>query len=177
MKEIGEERVYDELVYVLGEFYVRRHIAKKYKCVKCGQNPENDANHTDDIEKCNIRCVAYPKPMIPHSFCSPELAAHIIYEKFAKAVPLYRQEKDFHSKGIPLFRATMSDWVRIAAERWCLPVYEKMRKLLIAGNIIHADETVLQVLHEAGRKAMTDSRMWVYCSGKMNDRGIIIFEY
>lgn len=32
MKEIGEEKVYDEFVYVLGEFYVRRHIAKKYKC-------------------------------------------------------------------------------------------------------------------------------------------------
>ncbi|MDD6270091.1 MAG: transposase [Oscillospiraceae bacterium] len=40
----------------------------------------------------------------PHSFCSTELFAHIIYEKFAKAVPLYRQEKDFTSKGIPLLR-------------------------------------------------------------------------
>lgn len=177
MKEIGEEKVYDELVYVPGEFYVRRHIAKKYKCKKCGQNPENDANHTDDIEKCNIRCAAYPQPMIPHSFCSPELAAHIIYEKFAKAVPLYRQEKDFNSKGVPLLRETMSDWVCIAAEQWCLPVYEKMIALLIAGNIIHADESVLQVLHEEGRKATTDSRMWVYCNGKMNDRSIIIFEY
>lgn len=115
--------------------------------------------------------------MIPHSFCSPESAAHIIYEKFAKAVPLYRQEKDFNSKGVPLLRATISDWVCIAAEQWCLPVYEKMRVLLIAGNIIHADESVLQVLHEAGRKATTDSRMWVYCNGKMNDRGVIIFEY
>ena len=177
MKEIGEEKVYDELVYVPGEFYVRRHIAKKYKCKKCGQNPENDANHTNDIEKCNIRCAAYPQPMIPHSFCSPELAAHIIYEKFAKTVPLYRQEKDFNSKGVPLLRATMSDWVCIAAEQWCLPVYEKMSALLIAGNIIHADESVLQVLHEEGRKATTDSRMWVYCNGKMNDRSVIIFEY
>ena len=29
MKEIGEEKAYDELVYVPGEFYVRRHIVKK----------------------------------------------------------------------------------------------------------------------------------------------------
>ncbi len=138
---------------------------------------QRKANHTDDIEKCNIRCAAYPQPMIPHSFCSPELAAHIVYEKFAKAVPLYRQEKDFNSKGVPLLRATMSDWVCIVAEQWCLPVYEKMSVLLIAGNIIHADESVLQVLHEEGRKATTDSRMWVYCNGKMNDRSVIIFEY
>ncbi len=40
MEEIGEEKVYDELVFVPGKFYVRRHIAKKYKCRECGQNPE-----------------------------------------------------------------------------------------------------------------------------------------
>lgn len=28
MTEIGEEKVYDEFVYVPGEFYVRRHIVK-----------------------------------------------------------------------------------------------------------------------------------------------------
>jgi len=115
--------------------------------------------------------------MIPHSFCSPELAAHITYEKFAKAVPLYRQEKDFAAKGIPLLRATMSEWICTIAECWCLPILKNMHELLLAGNVIHADETVLQVLHETNRKATTDSRMWVYCNGKMNDRSIIIFEY
>ena len=177
MVEIGEEKAYDELVFVPGEFYVRRHIVKKYKCTKCGQNPENDVNYKHDIEKCNIRWADYPKPMIPHSFCSPELAAHIIYEKFAKVVPLYRQEKDFAAKGIPLLRATMSEWVCTIAERWCLPIFEEMHRRLLLVGIIHADETVLQVLHEVDRKAMTDSRMWVYCNGKMNDRSIIIFEY
>ncbi len=54
----------------------------------------NDAKCPDEIERCNIRHAVYPKPMIPHSFCSPELAAHITYEKFAKAIPLYRQEYD-----------------------------------------------------------------------------------
>ena len=177
MVEIGEEKAYDELVFVPGEFYVRRHIVKKYKCTKCGQDPENDAKCPDEIERCNIRRAVYPKPMIPHSFCSPELAAHIAYEKFAKAVPLYRQEKDFASKGIPILRATMSEWVCTIAERWCLPILEEMHRRLLLSGIIHADETVLQVLHEAGRKATTDSRMWVYCNGKMNDRSIIIFEY
>ena len=177
MVEIGEEKAYDELVFVPGEFFVRRHIVKKYKCTKCGQDPEKDAQNPDEIERCTIRCADYPKPMIPHSFCSPELAAHIIYEKFAKAVPLYRQEKDFASKGIPILRATMSEWVCMIAERWCLPILEEMHKRLLLPGIIHGDETVVQVLHEADRKATTDSRMWVYCNGKMNDRSIIIFEY
>lgn len=54
MKEIGEEKVYDELVFVPGEIYVRRHIVKKYKCKKCGQNPKNDALNSDDIEQQKI---------------------------------------------------------------------------------------------------------------------------
>ena len=177
MVEIGEEKAYDELVYVPGEYYVRRHIAKTYKCPQCGQDPENDVQNPDEIERCNIRRAECPKPMIPHSFCSPELAAHITYEKFAKAVPLYRQEKDFAAKGIPLLRATMSEWVCSVAERWCMPILEEMHRRLLLAGIIHGDETVLQVLHEADRKATTDSRMWVYCNGKMNDRSIIIFEY
>lgn len=68
MVEIGEEKAYDELVYVPGEFYVRRHMVKKYKCKKCGQDPARDAENPDEIESCNIRSASYPKPMIPHSF-------------------------------------------------------------------------------------------------------------
>lgn len=59
MVEIGEEKVYDELVFVPGEFFIRRHIVKKYKCTKCGQEPENDAQNPDEIERCTIRCADY----------------------------------------------------------------------------------------------------------------------
>ena len=37
--------------------------------------------------------------MIPHSFASPELLAHVAYEKYCNGMPLYRQEKDFKGKG------------------------------------------------------------------------------
>ncbi|MBQ9199662.1 MAG: IS66 family transposase [Lachnospiraceae bacterium] len=176
MTVIGKEKLYDEVVYQPAQIFVRRHYVEKYMCTDCVQESENKADSYAN-ERCYIRCAPHPQPMIPHSFCSPELTAHITYEKFAKAVPLYRQEKDFAAKGIPLLRATMSDWVCTIAERWCLPILQKMHELLLAGNVIHADETVFQVLHETDRKATTDSRMWVYCNGKMNDRSSIIFEY
>ena len=157
MKEIGQE--------------------KAYKCPECGEKPENDTDHSEDIERCNIRRAEYPKPMIPGSFCSPELLAHIIYEKYAKAVPLHRQEKDLASKHIPLLKATMSNWVCTAAEKWCMPIVQEMHRLLLCGDVVHADETRIQVLHEEGRKATAESKMWVYCNGKMNDRSIVIFDY
>ena len=115
MQEIGKEKAYAELVYTPAKMYVRRHIIKKYKCPECGKNPENDEKYENDIEHCNIRRAEYPKPMIPRSFCSPELLAHIVYEKYGKAVPLHRQEKDFASKNISLLKATMSNWVLTAA--------------------------------------------------------------
>lgn len=170
MKEIGEEK-YDELIYTPAKFHIRRHTVKVYKCTRCGMNPEVST------EPCNIRRAKHPELMIPGSYCSPELLAHIVYEKFCKAVPLHRQEKDFKSKSIPLLKATMSNWVCYAAERWCSPIVQRMQELLISGKIIHADETTIQVLHEEGRKPTSQSRMWVYCNGKMNDRSIIIFDY
>ena len=177
MQEIGKDKAYDELVYTPAKYHIRRHIVFTYKCPNCGEAPENDGNYADDIEPCNIRRAEYPKPMIPGSFCSPELLAHIVYEKYAKAVPLHRQEKDLASKHIPLLKATMSNWVMAAAEQWCLPIVQKMHELLLASSVIHADETRIQVLHEEGRKATAESKMWVYCNGKMNDRSIIIFDY
>ena len=110
-----------------------RHEEEHPVCEKCGQDPARDAENPDKIESCNIRSAPYPKPMIPHSFCSPELAAHITYEKFAKAVPLYRQEKDLASKGIPILRATMSDWVcTIAVQnavQSCIRSFPQLRQM------------------------------------------------
>ena len=161
MKEIGSDKAYDELVYTPGKYFIRRHIVKSYKCPKCGENPENDAKNKKDIEKCNIRRAEYPKPMIPGSFCSPELLAHIIYEKYAKAVPLYRQESDLASKHLCLLRATMSNWVDVAAKDWFMPIRENMHELLLLGEVIHGDESRIQVLHEDGRKPTSKSQMWI----------------
>ncbi len=177
MEVINHEKAYDELIYQPASFYIRRHIVEVVKCPNCGEHPERDAEHTDDIESCKIRRAEYPKAMIPGSFCSPELLAHIVYEKFAKGMPLHRQERDFTSKGIPILKATMSNWVLEAAERWITPIADEMKKLLLMSPIIHADETKLQVLHEKGRSATAESKMWVYCNGKLNDRSIVLFDY
>ena len=158
MKEIGSDKAYDELVYTPAKYYIRRHIVKSYKCPKCGENPENDVKNKKDIEKCNIRRAEYPKPMIPGSFCSPELLAHILYEKYAKAVPLYRQASDLASKHICLLRATMSNWVDVAAKDWFMPIAEKMHELLLLSEVIHGDESRIQVLHEDGT-----NRAFRYC--------------
>ncbi len=72
MIPIGKEKIRDELVYIPARLYVRRHFVEVVKCVSCGINESHDKDHAD-IEPCTIRKAAVPAPLIPHSFCSPEL--------------------------------------------------------------------------------------------------------
>ena len=176
MTVISKQKIRDELVYVPARLYLRRHVAEVVKCTCCGQNADHDEK-LPDIEPCHICRAEVPRPMIPRSFCSPELLAHIVYEKYCNALPLYRLERDFAEKGAQLSRTTMANWVIYAAEMWVKPVWKYMHSELLSYEVVHGDETVVKVLHEDGRKAKSLSRMWVYCNGKASDHTIILFDY
>ena len=176
MKTIGKEFVHDELVYVPSRMFVRKHYVEVVKCVSCGKDESKDAG-LEDVEKERFRKAEAPFMLIPRSFCSPELLAHIIYEKYINGMPLYRIEQDFKAHGVTISRTTMANWIiRIAGEK-AKQVYERMKADLLSHHIIHIDETVVQVLHEPGRKAKTQSRMWVYCSAKSSGRYIVLYDY
>ena len=176
MEPIGKEYVRQELVWVPARCFVRNIYAEVMKCPSCGTDESKDAG-LPDIGKAQIRKAQVPAAMIPKSFCTPELLAHIIYEKYVNAMPLYRQEKDFKAKNIPLSRTTMANWIIYAARTWFEPVYAQMKQELLNSHVIHADETVVQVLKEPGKKPQTDSRMWVYCSGEQEPKKTVLYEY
>ena len=177
MKTVGKEFVHDELVYVPAKLFVRKHYVEVVKCVNCGTDESRDAEQLDDIEKEHFRKAAAPSLLIPRSFCSPELLAHIIYEKYCNAMPLYRQEQDLRARGVELSRTTMANWIIRIAEEKAKPVFDAMKAELLAGSVIHADETTVQVLHEEGRKAKTKSRMWVYCNAKADGKYMALYDY
>ncbi len=176
MVSVGKEFVRDELIYVPAQLFVRKHYTEVVKCLVCGEDESQDEFYSDVPAPVFKKAIA-PEPMIPHSFCSPELLAHILYEKYVMAVPLERQSKSFKAMGMRLSTATLSNWVIYAAENFMKPVYTEMKKQLLSCSVIHADETVVQVLNEPNRKAKTESRMWVYCAGKYESHSNILFEY
>ncbi|MBQ7910442.1 MAG: IS66 family transposase [Clostridia bacterium] len=176
METVGKEFVRDELVYVPARLFLRKHYAEVVKCPVCGEDESLDACYAD-VPAPVFKKATPPAPMIPHSFCSPELLAHILYEKYVMAVPLERQAKDFKAMGMNLSTATLANWVIYAAEHFFTPIYDRMKAELLACSVIHADETVVQVLNEPNRKAKTESRMWVYCAGKYEGHSNILFEY
>ncbi len=176
MVVIGKEKVRDELVYVPAKLFVRRHFAEIVKCTSCGKDETRDEN-LPDIEACTVKQASVPTPIILHSYCSPKLLAHIVYEKYCNAVSLERQAKDLAAKGVKISTARLANWVIYAANVFLKPIYAKMKSELLKGAVIHADETVVQVLHEPGKKAKTDLRIWAYCSGKYEKHRNILFEY
>lgn len=176
MEVVGKEFVRDELVYVPAKMYLRKHYAEVLKCVSCGMNESDDIN-SEDVPKQVFKKGTVPSPVISGSYCSPELLAHILYEKYIQAVPLNRQERDYTAAGATVLRASMCNWVNFAGKRYAKPVFDEMKKLLLSRSVIHADETVVQVLHEPNRKAKTQSRMWVYCTDKSADKFMALFEY
>ena len=83
MVTVGIEFIRDELVYVPARLFVRKHYAEVVKCPICGEDESLDANRLD-VPAPVFRKATAPLPLIEHSYCSPELLAHIIYEKYAK---------------------------------------------------------------------------------------------
>jgi transposase len=107
-----------------------------------------------------------PKPAFPNGIASASAVAHIMTEKFVMGSPLYRQEQQLKRNEINLSRQTMANWMIKGAE-WLDFVYGRLHVELLACDDLHADETPLQVLREPGRKATTDSYMWLYRTGSL----------
>jgi transposase len=155
----------DEIEIIPAKVIVKRHITHKYSCRHC---------ETTDIN-VNIISAGAPKPLIKGSMATPSALSHIMTQKYMNAVPLYRQEKYLKSLGINLSRQTMSNWI-IKSSRYFEPIYERMKVILLNQDIIHADETPVQVLKEENRKAKQKSFMWLYKSGKF-DNQIVLYDY
>ena len=166
MHIMGKE-IRRELKIIPAKASIEEHIDYVYAC--------RDCEHTG----YNVPIIKAPmgKPVIKKSFASPEAVAHIMTQKFANGLPLYRQEQDFNRMGIRLSRQTMSNWFIRCAEDWLEPIYNTFRELLCVQPVLHADETVLQVLKEPGKSAQSKSYMWLYRTGRTAGLPIILFEY
>ena len=143
-----------------------RHIRYVYSCRNCEKN---------EI-KTPVKTAPMPNPALPGSIASPSAIAYVMSQKFVSGMPLYRQEQDFERLGIKISRQTMANWMIQASDRWLKILYERMREHLLAKDILHADETTLQVLHEEGRPAGTTSYMWLYRTGREGPP-IILYDY
>ncbi|MCL2147571.1 MAG: IS66 family transposase, partial [Synergistaceae bacterium] len=164
---LGKE-VRNELKLIPAKAVIIEHIRYTYGCRNCERN-----GISAPVIKAQTN-----EPVIKGSFASPEAIAQIMTQKFVMGAPLYRQEKDFERNGIRLSRQTMSNWLIKSTEDWLEPVYNTLKKQLVEENDnLFADETTLKVLREPGKKATSDSYLWLYRTGRDSPSQTVICEY
>ncbi len=160
------EEIRKELQIIPAQVKVVKHVRHVYACRQC----ESEGLETP------IVTAQMPSPLFPKSYASPSIVAYIMNQKYVEGLPLYRQESQLKYLGVDLSRQTLSNWMVEGADRWLAQIYTRMREHLLKEDIMHADETTLQVLKEPGRSAESKSYMWVYRNGRGRPPNIL-FEY
>ena len=166
LRPIGKEVVREELEYIPAKLQIVRYVRMSYECPRC--------KHT---ERPFIKKALTPTSLMNHSLASPSSVANVMYQKYVNSVPLYRQEKEWERMGLSLSRATMANWVIRCSQDYLMPVVEHLQKKLLERDIVHCDETPVQVLKEEGKKPQTKSYMWLYRTGDDGKPPVILYDY
>lgn len=166
LKEIGFVKARDEIEYIPAKVQIIRYMQQACECPIC--------KHT---VRPFIKKAAVPRSVLNHSLASPSSVSYVMYQKYVNSIPLYRQEKDWEQMGIALSRATMANWVIRSTQEHFEPVIKHMQKELLKREVIHCDETPVQVLKEEGKKPQTKSYMWLYRTGNDGKAPIILYDY
>ena len=167
MKPIGKKFLRHEMQIIPKQIKLLAYYAVTYACDSCEK----------DTGFAHIVSVKPPVPLMKHSLASPSTVAYIMTQKYVDGLPLARQEKIWAREGISLSRATMANWIIQCSQSWLKPLYKHMKQELLTHSVIHADETVVQVLKEDGKPATSESRMWLYTSAALLRHQVRIFEY
>jgi transposase len=143
LRQFGDDAS-EQLEYIPDSFKVIRHVRPKFTCTGCDRVVEAPA----------------PSRPIERGLAGPSLLAHVIVSKYADHLPLFRQSEIYARQGVEISRSTMAGWVG-AASGLLGPLVDAIRKHVLAGCKLHADDTPMPVLAPGNGKTKT-GRLWTY---------------
>jgi transposase len=150
---IGEDRA-EMLDYVPAQVRVRLIRRPRYGCRAC--------------EEAVVQAPAPERP-IDGGMATEALLAHVLVNKYADHLPLYRQAQIFARQGVTLDRSTLCTWVGRACW-WLAPLHELMLSTVLTSPKVFADDTTLPVL-DPGRGRTKTGRLWCYAVDNRPWRG------
>ena len=150
----------DQLKFIPATVEILRHIRPKYACPHC---------------KEGVKIAPMPKLPIPKSLATPSLLAHVATSKYVDGLPLYRQEKIFQRLGVDVSRATLASWM-VKMGDLVEPLMDRIREEIRGNSFVQCDETPFQVLKEPGKRAQSQSYLWVLRGGE-REHPLIYYEY
>lgn len=143
LRTVGET-VTEVLSYMPARFEVTRHVRPACSCAKC-----------ETMMQAPMPDLPIPRGMVDASFL-----AHMVVAKFCDHLPLYRQAEIDARAGVIIDRSQRAEWLGHIA--WLLkPLVELIAAHVMAGRVIHADDTPVDVLAPGTGKTKT-GRLWVY---------------
>jgi transposase len=99
-----------------------------------------------------------PERLIKGGLPTEAMVAYVLVAKYAWHLPLYRQAQMLLAQGLDIKRAILAFWVGYAAAEF-MPVYLRLRELILAAGKIAVDETVAPVL-DPGRGRTKKGYFW-----------------
>lgn len=132
------------------EYFVRVIKREKRACRQC--------------EDQGVQTAAGPERILPKSVLSDNVIIDLIVNKYCDAKPLYRQQASIRrDAGLELALSTLDDAVLHAGEL-IMPIAGAMKRELLAGGYIQADETPVGVQTHDKRGRNHQGYLWQYGS-------------
>jgi transposase len=96
---------------------------------------------------CEEKIVQAPAPerLIPSGIPTEAMVAYVLVAKYGWHLPLYRQSQMLLAQGITISRSVLAFWVGYAAVE-LMPLYDRLKELLLASAKLAVDETSVPVL-------------------------------
>jgi len=157
----------DEIKIIPARVVHVQHRCHVYKCADCAKT----------ADKTPIIKASMPEPVIKGSAASASAVAFIMTQKYLMHLPFYRLEQDFNRQGVFINRQNMANWSIQVCEDWLKPVYDKLKENLLRHDVLHGDESTLQVLKEPGKTAQQKSYMWLYRTSGESEKPTSLYEY
>jgi transposase len=113
-------------------------------------------------EEGGVAAAPVPARIIEKGLVSDGMVVNTVVAKYCDHLPLYRQSVILEREaGVEISRATMDGWVMRVGEL-LIPIAEAMRRDLLGGSYIQADETTVDVQMHDGRGQNHQAYLWQY---------------
>lgn len=166
LTRIGEESS-EKLDIIPAKIQVEVHVRPKYACKHC----EGTSDETLPV----VKIAPVPNQIAEKSMLSSGFLAYTLTQKFADALPFYRQTGILQRSGVEISRSTLSNTAIQVFEKLS-PMIEDVRRELFKSKYLQIDETVLQVLNEEGKSNTSKSYMWVI-RGSIREKPVVLYHY
>jgi transposase len=124
-------------------------------------------------EEGGVAAAPAPERIIEKSLVSDRVVIDTVVAKYSDHLPLYRQSAILEREAsVEIGRATLDGWVMRVGEL-LIPMVEVMRRELLGGSYIQADETPVDVQLHDGRGQNHQAYLWQY--GQPG--GGVVFEF